>query len=85
MQIVERREEAGGRIMRQRRGYIRVLAPFCILVIFLLLTLTASYKPVIVVHGLFDSPSDFGILLDYINEVGNLAWMWEAVQRAVVD
>ncbi|XP_054831228.1 lysosomal thioesterase PPT2 [Eublepharis macularius] len=54
--------------MRQRRGCIRVLAPFCVLVIFLLLTLTASYKPVIVVHGLFDSPSDFGALLEFINE-----------------
>ncbi|XP_053151577.1 lysosomal thioesterase PPT2 isoform X2 [Hemicordylus capensis] len=54
--------------MRQYQGYVRVLAPFCILVLFLLLTLTASYKPIIVVHGLFDSPSEFQILKDFINE-----------------
>ncbi|XP_061475473.1 lysosomal thioesterase PPT2 [Rhineura floridana] len=54
--------------MRQRRGYIKLLAPFCILVVFLLLTLTTSYKPIIVVHGLFDSPSDFRQLLEFINE-----------------
>lgn len=29
----------------------------------------ASYKPVIVVHGLFDSSSTFHHLLEYINEV----------------
>lgn len=29
-----------------------------------------SYKPVIVVHGLFDSSYSFRHLLDYINEVG---------------
>lgn len=30
----------------------------------------ASYKPVIVVHGLFDSSYSFRHLLEYINEVG---------------
>nr|XP_056718720.1 lysosomal thioesterase PPT2 [Euleptes europaea] len=54
--------------MWQHRGDIRLLAPFCALVVLLLFTLTASYKPVIVIHGLFDSPSDFGDLLDFINE-----------------
>nr|XP_016847329.1 PREDICTED: lysosomal thioesterase PPT2 isoform X1 [Anolis carolinensis] len=58
----------GGRIMRQGRSYIGVLAPFSLLATSLLLTLTASYKPVIVVHGLFDSPSDFRLLLQFINE-----------------
>lgn len=28
-----------------------------------------AYKPVIVVHGLFDSPADFQHLLGFINEV----------------
>lgn len=44
------------------------LAPLCLLLLFLLVTLGASYKPVVVVHGLFDSPADFGHLLDYINQ-----------------
>nr|XP_034957820.1 lysosomal thioesterase PPT2-A-like [Zootoca vivipara] len=57
-----------GGIMRQHQGYIGLLAPLCILFIFLLFTLTASYKPIIVVHGLFDSPSDFRQLLVFINE-----------------
>lgn len=53
--------------MPHHRGYLRLLAAFCLT--FLFLTFTASYKPVIVVHGLFDSPSDFQLLLNFINEV----------------
>ncbi|KAL7986428.1 hypothetical protein Chor_011594 [Crotalus horridus] len=52
--------------MPHHRGYLRLLAAFCLT--FLFLTFAASYKPVIVVHGLFDSPSDFQILLNFINE-----------------
>uniref|UniRef100_A0A8C6VFF7 palmitoyl-CoA hydrolase n=1 Tax=Naja naja TaxID=35670 RepID=A0A8C6VFF7_NAJNA len=48
------------------RSCLRLLAAFCLTVLFL--TFTASYKPVIVVHGLFDSPSDFQLLLNFINE-----------------
>uniref|UniRef100_A0A8C3HDW2 Palmitoyl-protein thioesterase 2 n=1 Tax=Chrysemys picta bellii TaxID=8478 RepID=A0A8C3HDW2_CHRPI len=44
-----------------------VLAPLCLLLLFLL-TLGASYKPVVVVHGLFDSPSVFSHLLHFINQ-----------------
>ncbi|CAM5072302.1 unnamed protein product, partial [Eretmochelys imbricata] len=36
--------------------------------LFLLLPLGAAYKPVVVVHGLFDSPSDFSPLLHFINQ-----------------
>ncbi|KAG8127642.1 hypothetical protein E2320_014538 [Naja naja] len=52
--------------MPHHRGCLRLLAAFCLTVLFL--TFTASYKPVIVVHGLFDSPSDFQLLLNFINE-----------------
>ncbi|KAH0630508.1 hypothetical protein JD844_013578 [Phrynosoma platyrhinos] len=58
---------AGG-IMRQGRSYIGVLAPFCILATFILFTLTASYKPVIVIHGLNESPSDFQLFLEFISK-----------------
>uniref|UniRef100_A0A8C0J2X6 Palmitoyl-protein thioesterase 2 n=1 Tax=Chelonoidis abingdonii TaxID=106734 RepID=A0A8C0J2X6_CHEAB len=45
------------------------LAPLCLLLfLFFLLTLGASYKPVVVVHGLFDSPSEFSQLLCFINQ-----------------
>lgn len=51
-------------------------AGFLLLLPFLLLLLPAtpaphraSYKPVIVVHGLFDSSYSFRHLLEYINEV----------------
>uniref|UniRef100_A0A8D0L8T5 palmitoyl-CoA hydrolase n=1 Tax=Sphenodon punctatus TaxID=8508 RepID=A0A8D0L8T5_SPHPU len=57
-----------GMTMRHRSGYFGVLAPICCLLVFLLLTLVASYKPVVIVHGLFDSPSDFQQLLGFINE-----------------
>ncbi|XP_029769904.1 lysosomal thioesterase PPT2, partial [Terrapene carolina triunguis] len=50
-----------------------VLAPLCLLLL-LLLTLGASYKPVVVVHGLFDSPSVFSQLLRFINQVSPDAW-----------
>uniref|UniRef100_A0A674K405 Palmitoyl-protein thioesterase 2 n=1 Tax=Terrapene triunguis TaxID=2587831 RepID=A0A674K405_9SAUR len=51
-----------------------VLAPLCLLLL-LLLTLGASYKPVVVVHGLFDSPSVFSQLLRFINQVSPDAWV----------
>lgn len=41
-----------------------------------------SYKPVIVVHGLFDSSYSFRHLLDYINEVcGGTRWIYSGWGR----
>ncbi|XP_038954969.1 lysosomal thioesterase PPT2 isoform X2 [Rattus norvegicus] len=47
-----------------------------------------SYKPVIVVHGLFDSSYSFRHLLDYINEMGQygdtdyLKWLFPTSMRS---
>ena len=50
-----------------------LLLPFLLLLLLLLPTAPAphraAYKPVIVVHGLFDSSYSFRHLLEYINEV----------------
>ncbi|TFJ95841.1 tRNA dimethylallyltransferase [Platysternon megacephalum] len=55
--------------MGRRQRNWGALAPLCLLLLlFFLLTLGASYKPVVVVHGLFDSPSDFSHLLRFINQ-----------------
>ncbi|XP_030398917.1 lysosomal thioesterase PPT2 [Gopherus evgoodei] len=56
--------------MRGRpQGNWGALAPLCLLLfLFFLLTLGTSYKPVVVVHGLFDSPSEFSHLLLFINQ-----------------
>uniref|UniRef100_A0A452HYS8 Palmitoyl-protein thioesterase 2 n=1 Tax=Gopherus agassizii TaxID=38772 RepID=A0A452HYS8_9SAUR len=62
--------------MRGRpQGNWGALAPLCLLLfLFFLLTLGTSYKPVVVVHGLFDSPSEFSHLLLFINQVSPDAW-----------
>ena len=58
-----------------------LLLPFLLLLLLLLLLPAApaphraAYKPVIVVHGLFDSSYSFRHLLEYINEV------WQGTPR----
>ncbi|OWK13380.1 PPT2, partial [Cervus elaphus hippelaphus] len=71
-------------------------AEFLLLLPFLLLLLLpaapaphrAAYKPVIVVHGLFDSSYSFRHLLEYINEMGQygdtnyLKWLFPTSMRS---
>lgn len=74
-------------LWRQRlpSAWTLLLLPFLFLPLLIPATPAAhrgSYKPVIVVHGLFDSSYSFRHLLDYINEVcRDTGWIYSSLGR----